>query len=114
METPSVLQVALLLVATTTKSRRNLGVEEKNPVSMVNCHGKILYIYDHKPMEPNGYKLLVSVLLLFFVYISCSLQIIWEYMTLTMLNIGNMRYDHQPIDVHDWLYTYDRLMYYYY
>ena len=80
METPSVLQVALLLVATTTKSRRNLGVEEKNPVSMVNCHGKILYIYiyiyDHKPMEPNGYKLLVSVLLLFFVYISCSLQII--------------------------------------
>ena len=35
-------------------------------------------------------------------------------MTLTMLNIGNMRYDHQPIDVRDWLYTYDRLMYYYY
>ena len=32
------------------------------------------------------------------------------YMILTMLNIGNMRYDHQPIYVHDWLYTYDRLM----
>ena len=31
-------------------------------------------------------------------------------MILTMLNIGNMRYDHQPIYVHDWLYTYDRLM----
>ena len=39
-----------------------------------------IYIYDHKPMEPSGYKLLVSVLL-FFVYIVCSLQTIWEYIT---------------------------------
>jgi hypothetical protein len=101
-------------VATTTKSRRNLGVKKLKPiepntvcwrtrwissmpnqkkyVSMLNCHGKILYIYmiinQWNPVDINYWW--VYCCFLYILYVHCRLY-------------GSILHD--PNDVEYWEYA---------